>query len=127
VCSTHLAPGRHASAFEEKSNNPYKQGNNETEINTVKGIQRCEAQAFHESYEARAGQDNVITKNLHPKTSHFTLSFLKVIIFVDAFGSFQLSLRLRVSFDIILWITSEVPYNTLHSTFSSTTCSFRLK
>jgi hypothetical protein len=60
VCSTRYAPDRRASAFKEKSNNPYKQGNNETNINTVKGIHRCEAHAFNESHEAQTGQDNAI-------------------------------------------------------------------
>jgi hypothetical protein len=38
--STRSATGCHTSAFEEKTNNPYKQGNNETKINTVNDIHR---------------------------------------------------------------------------------------
>jgi hypothetical protein len=55
---THSALFLGTSAFEEKTNNPYKQGNKK--LNTVKGIHRYEASKLH---EAHARQGNVIKKN----------------------------------------------------------------
>jgi hypothetical protein len=71
--STPLALFCHTSAFEEKSNNPHKQGNRKEILNTTKGIHRYEAKVVPKSYEAYVRQSNVITKIVSNKrcpTSH---------------------------------------------------------
>jgi heme A synthase len=114
---SHSASGHRASAFEEKSNNPYKQGNKETKMNTVKGIHRSKAHCISQIVQCLSWARTFLQK-LHPKVLHSTLSHLSFIILVVAFGVFQLRIGRNVSFDVFLSMGSFTIHNVLASTAS---------
>jgi hypothetical protein len=69
--------GRHASAFEEKPNNPYKQGQKQT-LTSRRIFTETKSIPFHEICDASAGPKYFLQK-LRSKMSRSTPSHLSLI------------------------------------------------
>jgi hypothetical protein len=106
------ATDRHASAFKEKPNNPYKRGSNETK-NTAKDIHRM-AHCISQNVQC-LNWAKISLQKLRPKMPQSTLSHLSFIILVVAFNIFQLRIGLRVSFDVFLRADSFCIHDSLGS------------